>query len=305
MLMRTTIKFSRKCFLSVCLTLVLCVCTSTTVFANVGMIYSADREASEFFVDNSHPLIVESERLTFDVHSRNSFTSKKLWSDVKADYQVTNPTAEAVEVQALFPVVFLQSRNSGEPNTHDVRFDGQALDFEICFAEVLLDTFEDMQFAELLSQLGTSGHEDPNLVLIVFTLRVEPYQTGRLEIFSVTSAHSDHSMIESLYMIFESEYSFQYFLSPAKHWADFKNLTITIHAPVAAPFLIDSSFDFQLSGFNTFTAHYDSLPDGNLTFTLKRSVPYSVVLLTSVILLWKLGEKAARKWNQREKASKA
>ena len=57
-----------------------------TVFANVGMIYSADREGTEFFVDDTHPLIVESEQLTFDVHTRKASHAKALWSDVTAAY---------------------------------------------------------------------------------------------------------------------------------------------------------------------------------------------------------------------------
>ena len=195
----------------------------------------------------------------------------------------------------MFPVVFLRDQHIGEPNTHNVRFDGQAVDFDVRYAGASLSSFENMEFSELLAQIGTDGYGDQNLVLITFPLRAAPYQTGKLEISSVTSAQSSHELVTPFHIITQSEYTFQYFLSPAKHWADFKDLTITIHAPMAAPFLIDSSLDFHLRGFNTYTAHYDTLPDGNLTFTLKRSMLYSAAILAGLILVWKLGRMGYRK----------
>jgi len=256
-----------------------------TVFANVGMIYSADREGTEFFVDDTHPLIVESEQLTFDVHTRKVSHAKALWSDVTAAYTVANPTVEAVEVQAVFPVILLDEEYWEEPNTHHVRLDGQDIPFEILYSNVELASFEDMEFSELLSRFGQNGHADRNIVLLSFPLRAEPHQTCRLEISSVTSAVSDHKLVSPFYIITRSEYTFRYFLSPARHWADFKDLTVTIHAPAAAPFLGESSLDFQPSGINTYTAHCDTLPDENLSFTLVRSVPCSCLVLGCICFM--------------------
>ena len=61
---------------------------------------------------------------------------------------------------------------------------------------------------------------------------------------------------------------FTYLLSPARHWAEFGSLDITIRTPEPVPYIVRSSLPLREAEERCYTAHFDSLPDGELTFTL-------------------------------------
>ena len=63
-------------------------------------------------------------------------------------------------------------------------------------------------------------------------------------------------------------YSFDYILNPAKNWSAFKNLNITIIAPEAAPYVVQSSVELTKGENRTYTAALPSLPADDLSFTL-------------------------------------
>lgn len=62
-----------------------------------------------------------------------------------------------------------------------------------------------------------------------------------------------------------SKYKFNYFLSPAFSWADFNDLSVVINTDM---YLIDNQIEDIESGEGYYAWHYDTLPDGELSFTL-------------------------------------
>lgn len=64
------------------------------------------------------------------------------------------------------------------------------------------------------------------------------------------------------------QYSFKYLLNPAKNWHDFKNLNVEIITPAQAPYLINSTINFNKGSDNTYTATLSQLPEEDLSFTL-------------------------------------
>lgn len=63
-------------------------------------------------------------------------------------------------------------------------------------------------------------------------------------------------------------YSYGYLLNPAKNWAKFQNLSIRVVSPKEAPYVVRSSFPMTRSQDGSYTAKFNSLPDGDLTFSL-------------------------------------
>lgn len=60
-------------------------------------------------------------------------------------------------------------------------------------------------------------------------------------------------------------FKYQYLLSPAKSWADFKNLEIVVNTPY---YITESNIDGFIKNDNGYTLTLDSLPDGEFNFTM-------------------------------------
>jgi hypothetical protein len=65
-----------------------------------------------------------------------------------------------------------------------------------------------------------------------------------------------------------SQFLFDYILNPAKNWNSFNNLNIKIITPQEAPYIIDSSINFNKEKDNIYTASLEKLPEEDLSFTL-------------------------------------
>lgn len=63
-------------------------------------------------------------------------------------------------------------------------------------------------------------------------------------------------------------YTYGYLLNPAKGWAGFKNLNLSIRAPVKAPYLVKSSLSLSKTKTGTYAAQFASLPKTDLVFSL-------------------------------------
>ncbi|QAT48501.1 hypothetical protein EQM14_01190 [Caproiciproducens sp. NJN-50] len=63
-------------------------------------------------------------------------------------------------------------------------------------------------------------------------------------------------------------YSYGYLLDPAKNWARFQNLSVRVVPPKEAPYVVRSSLPMTRSQDGSYTAKFNSLPDGDLTFSL-------------------------------------
>lgn len=66
-----------------------------------------------------------------------------------------------------------------------------------------------------------------------------------------------------------NSYTYTYLLSPASTWSSFENLTIDIHTPYALTKSVLSGFEKMENGY---TLRLASLPDGELSFTLRDPV---------------------------------
>ncbi|NLX77997.1 MAG: hypothetical protein GXZ01_11640 [Clostridiaceae bacterium] len=66
----------------------------------------------------------------------------------------------------------------------------------------------------------------------------------------------------------EPLYSFTYLLTPAKYWASFSNLNIEVLTPARAPYMVQSSIEFENAGTRHYTASVETLPENELTFTI-------------------------------------
>lgn len=63
-------------------------------------------------------------------------------------------------------------------------------------------------------------------------------------------------------------YRYGYLLNPAKGWADFKNLNITVIPPREAPYVVKSSLPLSDMHNGSYSAELNTLPDRDLIFTL-------------------------------------
>lgn len=63
-------------------------------------------------------------------------------------------------------------------------------------------------------------------------------------------------------------YSYGYLLNPAKGWAKFSNLNITVAPPKLSPYVVKSSVALTRGGDGTYSAKLSSLPQSDLAFTL-------------------------------------
>lgn len=61
------------------------------------------------------------------------------------------------------------------------------------------------------------------------------------------------------------KYEFNYLLSPASSWADFKDLTVIVNTDM---YLVDNAIENVEIGDGFYTWHYDTLPEGELQFVL-------------------------------------
>ena len=88
------------------------------------------------------------------------------------------------------------------------------------------------------------------------------------------------------------DYTYDYFLTPALYWADFGSITIRVVTPY---YLSNSTLQFtEQNGVYLFTK--DSLPMGDLSFTIRQSIntfvpydPYDTITPTIVTALILLG----------------
>ncbi len=68
-----------------------------------------------------------------------------------------------------------------------------------------------------------------------------------------------------------TQYFFEYLLSPAKTWAQFSNLYIEVIPPEQAPYILESSIKLTRAAEGIYTAFLETLPDSELKLTFYES----------------------------------
>ena len=62
--------------------------------------------------------------------------------------------------------------------------------------------------------------------------------------------------------------TFTYLLQPARSWASFGTLDLTVHTGGDFPYVVESSVPLEREAEGVYAAHLDGLPEGDLAFTL-------------------------------------
>ena len=225
---------------------------SGRVYANTAPISWEGSISTEPAPLEDCPIEVEKERLEFKLESRKySYT---LHSSIKAVYSLHNPTSETYGLTAVFPVI-TSSGDAQDPLFQKVRLNGK----EIPYTVWLVDPNQDnCDLEELLSNMPLE----------------EMLKHRRLEILTKTAAFMERDRLFT-YGTSQARYTFHYYLSPARYWAGFKDLDVVLKASSAAPLLKESNLDFHWAGWRRYRFHSDTLPEGELTFTVQHSFWYA------------------------------
>ena len=97
--------------------------------------------------------------------------------------------------------------------------------------------------------------------LLVFEVTFAPQSEGVLSIsypsFTFLSGRYGNTIYDEIYL-----------LNPARYWAGFEGLEITIYTPNFAPYIVNSSLELTKAGLHTYTAYFDELPGDDLLFTM-------------------------------------
>lgn len=217
----------------------------TPASANSAPTRSDGDGGSALAVDEGCPVTVSAEQLTFDIGGEGGWNG--LTAQVTAVYQMENPTDESLPVQMTFYLE--QYRTYG-------REGAEALDTEG------FSITADGEPVEFACTKAEADAEDTDRFALTYTVDF-PAGAAREVAVSYPSRGLGRSDWSSHW-----RHTFTYLLSPARHWADFGALDITITTPEGCPYLIDASLPFEEAGERTYTAHCDGLPEGELTFTL-------------------------------------
>lgn len=193
-------------------------------------------------VDEGCPVTVSAEQLTFSVGGEDD--ADRLTAQVTAVYQMENPTDGPLSVPMAFYLVEKSGHISPalDLDAVSITADGEPLDFSA--QEVETDD-PDTERTALVYTVDFPAHGGREVAV--------SYQSRSYGLQEGTSHWTQE---------------FTYLLSPARHWADFGTLDITIATTEEYPYIIDSSLPLEESGAYTYTAHFDGLPEGELVFTL-------------------------------------
>lgn len=228
------------------------------------------------------PVEVERERLTLRLDGRK--TRYTLGCGIEAVYTLYNPADTACSFPAVFPVVLADGQP--EPDAEAVRLDGEPLDFEIrSVSHPEEEIWDGLTAEELLEGAvpADAGREDGAQVrLLLFQLELGPGERRQLSVETGMLAFMEQERWG--YLPLTTRYTFYYYLSPARYWADFGEICIDLRLSDAAPLLSDSSLPFFPVASGRYLYRGGSLPEGELVFTVRSSY-----LMTAVIWLNRLG----------------
>lgn len=109
---------------------------------------------------------------------------------------------------------------------------------------------------------GFSALSEDHIFTLVYQVEFPPVSTRIISVGYLTEGTMDRRETDS------PKYTYTYLLSPAKNWSDFGGLDIEVITPRAAPYMIANSLGLSSDSENRYSAHFDGLPESELTFTL-------------------------------------
>lgn len=267
---------------------------SGRVYANTAPIAWEGSASTEPQPLEDCPIEVEKERLEFKLESRKySYT---LHSNIKAVYSLHNPTSETYGLTAVFPVI-IRDGDQQNPLFQKVRLNGKEIpytawlveaDQDDCDLEMLLSSLplEEMlkRRKPFIPQDDFFDHGPYPVLMLEFEVEIPPGKTSRLEILTKTAAFMERDPLFT-YGTSQARYTFHYYLSPARYWAGFKNLDIVLKTSSIAPILKESNLDFHWAGSRRYRFHSDTLPEGELTFTVQYSFWYAPLRWIAILAI--------------------
>ncbi len=274
-----------KRFVSAMLFMAIMVLFPVKAAANTAPISWKGTKGSEPYPMEDCPIQVEGERLEFQLESmKYGYTIR---SRVEAEYSLYNPTEEPYAMTAVFPFIS-GKEDEQDPLFQKVLLDGKEIPYQVWTVEPeegqspesLLENLSLEKMLELRKPFIPRDEHffgDPDLVLLLeFEAELPPKAVSKLEVRTKTTAFMERDVIWT-YGTTQTRYTFHYFLSPARHWASFQNLEVVLKTSSAAPILKESNADFRWAGWRRYRFRSETLPEGELTFTLKRSFWYTPV----------------------------
>jgi hypothetical protein len=208
--------------------------------ANMAQAYFEGDRSSILVPDGATKVRVDHEELSFLLRDLAT-------AEVTASYHLTN-TGSAVEADDVAFAFVRGEHAEGEAEPRaSIEADGAPVSFR---------ALSDPDVAGRWSTLrGPSGGEGVGLLL--FHLDFAPGQTRSVIVRYDARADVDEKTN------LNSTYGFDYLLSPARRWAGFGPLDISVRVPERASFA--SPLPFQRDG-DTYRAHFAGLPEGELRF---------------------------------------
>lgn len=105
------------------------------------------------------------------------------------------------------------------------------------------------------------GNSEMRVIFLTYTVDLAPGQTQTMRVQRPSSLYIAETFLEG------NSYQETYMFSPAKHWAEFENVSVKIILPQFAPYLIESNSNFLESRSGTYTTDFEYLPNNDLIFT--------------------------------------
>ncbi len=222
--------------------------SSTMALANSGPTYWRGYPSAEILaVDENCPVEVAREDLTFDLSGnyKNSYT---IGGNVKAAYEMLNPTNKDLTVQMAFPIV--SSLNDFSPDDIAVTVDGTSLPFDLYIGDVADSggsSFqkgggESLVFKDILSAVTNQTYQAKHF---------SENETGKLYILQVNPAAEQKI---NLAIDFELDKEKSRVLTKGFNRYERKNKSVRIAAWCYEPetleiFVLGDDIDFNITGY--------------------------------------------------------
>ncbi len=270
-----------------------------TAYANGGGAHIVNGDVTYLMPVKHSDIEITSEQLFYKL---NDFTGETMFADVTAKYEMHNTSQESSgalvafvsnnavgSLEILFqgePVEIIRSGafdSNRYPNSNDSK--NHWGDFGVWES-----SYEEIMF---VFGTGTISEDYDQFRFIANTIEVTLFEIDfePNEVCELTVSYTEKATFVSDASYFLSpgtdpRFYFYYLLEPAQYWKDFRDLTITVEMPKGL------KTEFSLDGFslnkksNTYSAHFESLPDKNLQIVVRASLSRYLFTVFALVALF-------------------
>jgi len=265
--------------------------TPNVVYGNAGPTYHGKYPGVNLVPIYNNQIVVREEQIIFDI-STNSRSFDTVQADVSVHYLFENTSELEETVLVAFPFDSSNSFLAAKSNIN-IFFDGAAVDYIISGSMIDYDYSGDyigytrgydtrfeidyryLPFSDILAYLINEVQSDKlvssgagNTKVILFELTFLPSKQHNLLV--TYEALPSMKMDERAFYFITTPWhpEFIYYLEPAKYWAGFEDLTISIYTPNNFPLGEINLPEIVEVESGHYRGHFDTLPDQNLVFSL-------------------------------------